>query len=306
MLMNADEQLDTKGGLVSVIVLSYNRMKETLECLKSLEAQTYAKREIIVLENNSTDGSREALEAWSDRVKLVLMPRNHGDWEGRDIALEYCRGEYIIIVDNDAVIEPECIAKLVEALEADRKLACVQPKIVDTLTGTPYNPGFGREQADTRFYKAVFHGCVTMFRADALRSAGGFPHYLLGGAEDYISLKFHEMGMNILYEPSVTIKHLMSTKERVPFHRLQQQSRQKMRAKMALAPNIPWSFCIFVRAVVAFVYHALRGKYFLACFRGVWAHFESAYAALNERTPVSAKAFGKYAELKRNLTSVSS
>lgn len=298
---NTDEMPSTVPGLVSVIVLSYNRKEETLDCLQSLVSQTYQNREIILLENASTDGSCEALEAWKNRVNFIQMPRNHGDWEGRDIALGYCRGEYIIIVDNDAVIEPDCIEKLVQALQNDRQLACVQPKIVDTASEIPYNPGFGREHADTRFYKAVFHGCVSMFRSDALRAAGGFPHYLLGGAEDFISLRFHEMRLHILYEPTVTIKHLMSEKERVPFHRLQQQSRQKMRAKMALAPHFVWCMCIFGRAVTAFSYHSFKKGFFILWPQGVLAHCTSATKAMQERHPLSPRAFRRYYKLKGKL-----
>ena len=300
--MNGDTEFGETDGLVSIIVLSFNRKEETLECLESLMAQTYTKREVILLENASTDGSREALKAWRDRVNLVLMDRNHGDWEGRDIALTYCRGEYVLIVDNDAVIEQNCIESLHQKLQSDSNIACVQPKIVDTLTGTPYDPGFGREHADTRFYKAVFHGCVCMFRTDALREAGGFPHYLLGGAEDYISLRFHEMGLRILYEPSVTVRHLMSGKERVPFHRLQQQSRQKMRALMALAPNLLWCACVFLRAVASFSYHALRQRFYLQWLGGVYAHITSARLSLRERYPLSTETFQIYYDLKKRLT----
>ena len=289
-------------GLVSAIVLSFNRKEETLECLEALWHQTYPEVEIIVLENGSTDGSREALEEWTGRVELIVKERNYGDWEGRDIALSDCRGEFVVIVDNDAIVPQNCFEGLVEALRRKASLGAVQPKIEDPVTGSPYDPGFGFESAGIRFYKAAFHGCVTMFRAEALKAAGGFPHYLLGGAEDYISLRFYHLGYKVLYEPSVVIQHLKSPKERAPFFRLQQQSRQKMRAKMALAPGLLFALAIFARGVTAFVYHCLRAGYLLRVFSGIGAHVVSGWLALKERTPLSPGAFSTYYRLKRRMT----
>lgn len=294
--------LEEVPGLVSAIVLSFNRKEETLQCLEALRHQTYPEVEIIVLENGSTDGSREALEQWAGRVGLIVKERNHGDWEGRDIALSDCRGEFVVIVDNDAIVPQNCFEGLVEALRCKENLGAVQPRIEDPVTGSPYDPGFGPESAGMRFYKAVFHGCVTMFRAEALKNAGGFPHYLLGGAEDYISLRFYHLGYKVLYEPSVVIRHLKSSKERTPFFRLQQQSRQKMRAKMALAPGLPFAMAIFARGVAAFVYHCLRAGHVLKVFPGIGAHVASGLLALKERTPLSPGAFSTYYRLKRRMT----
>ena len=198
-------------------------------------------------------------------------------------------------------MQREELRKARAELEADASLAAVQPALQDTHSDRFYDAGFGRELATRRFYKAVFHGCSVMFRADTLRAAGGFPHLLLGGAEDFLSYRFYDMGYRVLYFPSVVVRHMMSPKERVLKHRLMYQSMQKLRAQVTHIPGIPRLLYAIIRGMAAYTFHNTRSGYWLFLPIGIWNHVWSVAAGLRERSPVSMQAMQLFNRLKEEL-----
>lgn len=111
------------GPLVSVIVPCYNVERLLDRCIHSLLAQSYRNLEIILVDDCSTDRTREICEAWQSRnprIKTVLKGRNEGLGMARNSGLEVAEGEYVGFVDSDDFILPEFIATLIRtALDAD-------------------------------------------------------------------------------------------------------------------------------------------------------------------------------------------
>ena len=71
----------TNAPLVSVIVINWNGMKFLDACLASLEKQTWESREFILVDNGSTDGSREYMRKWTERVpnaRMIPLSKNTG------------------------------------------------------------------------------------------------------------------------------------------------------------------------------------------------------------------------------------
>ncbi len=300
-MRNTVEDDASSRPLVSVIVLSFNRCEETLDCLKALTQQTHPDIELIVLDNASRDNSVREIASKYPFVTLLRMPRNYGDWEARDIALLHCHGEFIMLVDSDAVVPCDAVEKLVNALEVDGSLAAVQPALQDPQTERLYDAGFGRDLATKQFYKAVFHGCTVVFRAEALRAAGGFPHLLLGGGEDFLSFRFYDMGYRVLYLPDVVVQHMMSPKERILKHRLMYQSVQKLRAQVTHVPGVGRLVRLIVRSLSAYTYHNARFGHITFFPIGIWKHTCSVIAGLLERRPIASKSMELIDQLKSEL-----
>jgi len=250
-------------GLVSAVVLSFNRRDEILRCLASLKEQTYRPMEIVVLDNASSDGSADAVrEAFPD-VHLILMPRNYGDWEGRDIAAANCRGEYLFSLDDDATAEKDTVEKLVARMKSEPELAVVQAQVIDPPTGEPYQTGFGAEYANRSHYRATFLGGAALFRSVALQKAGGFPHYLLGGAESFLSYRFLDMGCRIFYCSETAIYHVRSAKARIPHQRCFLSSKQRLRALMSHYPGLARPAVEMCCKLASYTAEALRRGYVL-------------------------------------------
>ena len=223
--------------LVSAVVLSYNRCDETRTCLQSLLKQSYTAVDILVLDNGSRDGSVEMLRSEFPQLRLLFMPKNYGDWEGRDIASRNCDGDYLFFVDNDAFMPPDTIEKLVERMEREPELGVVQARVVDPDTGIPEGAGFSSEVSQIEHYRATFLGGAALIRTDMFRKAGGFPHYLLGGGEMFLSMRLLDMGYRVLHYPETIIYHRRSPIDRTPGRRYYLGTKQRIRAVMTHFPG---------------------------------------------------------------------
>lgn len=105
-------------GYVSVIVPVYNEVAHVDELLQAIHASP-VKKEIIVVDDGSTDGTREKLQAMplTDDVTVVFHEKNCGKGAAVRTALEYARGEYILIQDSDLEYDPQDYPALLQPLQ---------------------------------------------------------------------------------------------------------------------------------------------------------------------------------------------
>ena len=106
---------------MSVIVPVYNEVAHVDELLRAIHASP-VKKEIIIVDDGSTDGTREKLQAMplADDVTVIFHERNCGKGAAIRTALEYARGEYILIQDSDLEYSPQDYAALLQPLEQNR------------------------------------------------------------------------------------------------------------------------------------------------------------------------------------------
>lgn len=115
---------------VVAVVLNWNGLEDTLECLRSLSRNDYPNLEIIVVDNGSDDGSCPAIRAQFPNVVLIENGRNLGFVRGNNIGLTagLSRGaELLLVLNNDTVLAPDCVSRLVEAIETDGRIGVVGP-----------------------------------------------------------------------------------------------------------------------------------------------------------------------------------
>jgi dolichol-phosphate mannosyltransferase len=105
-------------GYVSVIVPVYNEAAHVDELLQAIHASP-VKKEIIIVDDGSTDGTREKLQAMqpADDVTIVFHEKNCGKGAAIRTALAYARGEYVLIQDSDLEYDPQDYAALLRPLE---------------------------------------------------------------------------------------------------------------------------------------------------------------------------------------------
>jgi GT2 family glycosyltransferase len=120
--------------LVYVVVLNWNGWHDTARCLASLQSSTYPNLHVVVIDNGSTDGSPGHLAALLEAPwgELVQAGRNLGFTGGANAGLRLAleRGaDYAFLLNNDAMVAPDCITALVEAAEQKPEVGLVGPKI---------------------------------------------------------------------------------------------------------------------------------------------------------------------------------
>ncbi len=142
--------------LVAIVVLNWNGAEDTLRCIASLARQTHPNFRILVVDNGSTDGSTERLRALGDRITLIESQENLGYTGGNNLAIrEALKGEagYVWLFNNDAVAEPDTLARLVAACEADPGIGLASPLVRDDADPALIHFAGGRFDLDTPIYE---------------------------------------------------------------------------------------------------------------------------------------------------------
>lgn len=109
-----------KQPLVSVLMASYNSKEYIAIAIESVLNSTYKNFELIITDDNSTDGTyniAKAFEAKDERVKVILNDKNYGDYPNRNQAASYAKGKYLKYVDHDDYIYPYGLEQLVYYME---------------------------------------------------------------------------------------------------------------------------------------------------------------------------------------------
>ena len=119
---------------VRIIILNWNGLEDTRECLKSLQRIDYRNYEVVVVDNGSDGDDSVVLKAeFGDFIQLVQNDRNLGCGEGFNVgilrAMEPPQPDYLVIMNNDIVVAPDFLDHLVTVAEGDKQVGLVGPKI---------------------------------------------------------------------------------------------------------------------------------------------------------------------------------
>ena len=123
-------------ALISVCIPVYNGEQTIKKTIESVLRQTYKNIEIIVLDNCSTDKTRDIVSSFNDsRLKLIVNECNVGMMGNWNRCFDYASGEYMIIMCADDIITPDCIGKKVSALDKypDAVLAFSASLVIDDI-----------------------------------------------------------------------------------------------------------------------------------------------------------------------------
>lgn len=138
---------------VSIIILSFNRVEDTIICINSVRRYVKNPFEIIILDNGSDTDELERLKRFiktKNNIKLIVSEKNLGCAGGRVEAVKYAKGDYYLFLDNDIVITPFFLENLLETINMDNcTVACSSMAIYPDLT-VQFNGGC--VDADDKFY----------------------------------------------------------------------------------------------------------------------------------------------------------
>ena len=175
---------------VSIIILNFNGADLTMPCLESLRKLDYPNYELLVVDNGSTDDSMAVLGAvpW---IRLVRIDKNCGSSGGYNFGLEHARGEFILMMNNDMIGNPDFVGVLSRYLAGHPQVGIVQGKMIlprsggllevcgsyITAFGLPYHLGWYKPDGP-KYQRShpVFcaKGACLMFRREVIAKAGGY------------------------------------------------------------------------------------------------------------------------------------
>ena len=129
-------------GLLSVIIVNWNTRDLLLGCIESVRANAGVRREIVVVDNASSDGSAEAVRTQYPEVKLVASEKNLGFAAGNNLGVSHSRGELLLLLNPDTVVREGAIPTLVSFLSEHPEVGMVGPLLVGA-DGSPQISSFG-------------------------------------------------------------------------------------------------------------------------------------------------------------------
>jgi glycosyltransferase involved in cell wall biosynthesis len=184
---------------VSVIIPVHNAARTVANAIDSVLAQTFTDYEIIAIDNNSTDASREVLARYADRVKILQEPKR-GPSAARNCGVRASSGELLAFLDADDWWRPAMLARTVELLDRDPACALVYTDLalVDStgheqmasISGESHPPTVA-EMLERLW--PILPSAVLM-RRSAFDLAGGFPEDLIAFEDVYFWLLVREHG----------------------------------------------------------------------------------------------------------------
>ncbi len=234
----ASEPLVDSSPLVSVVVVNYKSLETLLRCLDSLLKTTYPNFEVIVVDS-MTEGIEEALSKLNDRrVKLVHFDRDVGAAASHNIGVlaSSPEAEYIAFLDNDTVVEPDWLSRLVETISSDPRIGAVQAKVVSQNNpGKMDHTGLGMDSVGTWLTSygwdhSVFSEPMVIFtassaamltRKDAYLEVWGFDdtYFIYDDDTDY-SWRLRLRGYEVVFDPRAVVFHEDKLEKRVSFEKL--------------------------------------------------------------------------------------
>jgi len=130
--------MTTKAApLVSIITVNFNGERYLRGLLSALEEQTYPRLEVLLVDNGSTDGSIPLVEREYPEVRVLRAGENLGFAGGNNLGIDEARGDYVALINNDTVPDPNWLLHLVETAETSDRIAAVGSKI---LFARPFVP----------------------------------------------------------------------------------------------------------------------------------------------------------------------
>ncbi len=210
--------------LVSVIIPSYNRRGVLCDCIDSLQAQNYRPIEIIVVDDNSRDGTVEHLLSHYKDLIVIASERRYGPSHLRNKGLNRAEGKYVLFLDSDAVLQDaNIISRMTRRLHDDKTIGQIGGEIPVFLGITDEAHGrkldyFGNNSVvisrmtDMANAKArdcdYLPTCNCMVRKEVAVEAGGFdPYYQFGGEDVDFGRAIRNKGYRNIVDYDVAALH---------------------------------------------------------------------------------------------------
>jgi len=219
-----------KPPLVTIILVNWNGKADTLECLESLKKDTYAAKQIFVVDNGSQDDSVSAIRAAYPDVTVLAAGDNLGFTGGNNLGIRHAvsaGSDFVFLLNNDTTVEPAALTKLVETALSDPQYGLLSPVI--HYHDAPSNVWFAGSSMDLSRGTAVHDnsrvpattnnvsdipwasGCAMLLPANVIERLAGFDErYFLNWEDVDLSLRVRAFGHKIGLVPGARIYHKVS------------------------------------------------------------------------------------------------
>lgn len=215
-----------KFPLMSIVIVNWNGMRYLKKCLDSLEKARYPRREVIFVDNASTDGSVAFVRKQYPAIRIIQNKKNLGYAEGHEKAIQQAKGSLLLMLSTDTVLEPNVLTELAKGIYSKKNIGCVMPKLVmdpdrhkiDSVgsffipNGMTYHYGREKNPNDPKYNKEMYvytaKGACLLFKTAVLEKVGLFdPDFFAYFEETDLCHRVWLSGNKVLYWPHTAVYH---------------------------------------------------------------------------------------------------
>ena len=214
--------------LVCTIVLENKRSDDTLACIESLCRSNYKNNKILLLENEGTNSSGEAVSQKYPEVSIISLRENLGYAGNNNIGIEAALeqgAEWIFVLNNDTELDPCCISAMIEAGECDASVGIVgpmvyhfdEPDVIQSAGGVLGESWLsthrGMNETDNGQFKSVSQvdwvsGCAILVRRAVIEQAGALDsEYFMYWEETEWCIRAGRAGWKVIQVPHAKLWH---------------------------------------------------------------------------------------------------
>ncbi|HDH52954.1 MAG TPA: glycosyltransferase family 2 protein [Nitrospirae bacterium] len=212
---------------VSLIIINYNGLRHLKDCFNSIKKTSYPFENIdtIMVDNASTDGSIEYVKESYPWVRVLALDKNYGFAKANNIGAENAKGEYIVFLNNDTVVDSNWLAPLVDVMKGNKDVGIAGSKILlydnqekinsagarITFMGGGYDIGFLDNDSgkyNVPGYRASICAAAMIVRKNEFLQSGGFDEDYFMYFEDVdLCWRYWLYGKRIEYIPASIVCH---------------------------------------------------------------------------------------------------
>lgn len=212
---------------VFILVLNYNGKATLKQCLQSVYQLNYPDFEVVVIDNNSKDGSLEEVKSLYSRAHFIKNDSNLGFAAGNNVGIRFALekgADYVWLVNNDAKVEKDSLTKLIDAGEQHPQSGILSPLIIHSETK---NIWFGKGVIDWKSMKTLhvspptllqsftseyICGCAMLIKKEVFKKIGLLnERYFLYYEDADFSVKASRAGFELWIIPTAHTLHAESS-----------------------------------------------------------------------------------------------
>ncbi len=218
---------------VTISIVTYNSAKDIVACLQSLQKQSFKEFEVIIVDNASTDTTREEVKRVYPQARIIALENNIGFGAAHNVAIQASEANYFMVLNPDCLLKEDALRRLVNAAELRKEAGVIGPCImrtrgetivdstglVQTWYGAVKDRGTGEEldgrQKQSQEVWGVSGACA-LYRREALESiryeADGRPeyfdeHYFMYKEDADLAARLQRAGWQAWYQHDAIAYH---------------------------------------------------------------------------------------------------
>ncbi|PBQ32560.1 hypothetical protein CNR22_12525 [Sphingobacteriaceae bacterium] len=206
-------------GKVSIIIPCYNASSFIVDTLKSIQEQSYSNYEIIVVDDGSTDASKELVNEFKAENLTYLFQKNKGVSAARNKGCAVASGDYYLFVDADDVLDKDFIKQRVEELDKNKEIlfACSAASLINEKgeeLGIEYAPVCDDVELEICTYKSNYCSCPSnyLIRKEFKERGILFEEKLSNSADRFFLLQLNKLGKGIQVNGNCKLKYRIHSK----------------------------------------------------------------------------------------------